>query len=272
MALVDWLRLARAGNCLVIALGVLTGYIVGGGSALNPPWLLMASAALVAAGGNSLNDIMDVEADRVSKPWRPLARNSIRRGEALAFATATLGCGVALGFTYNTLTGLIAVIASLLVVLYDVSLKAMGVPGNIVIALLSSLNIVYGGVVAPRPLQSLLPALFAFLLVLGREFMKGLEDIQGDVQAGYRTLASTRGPRAAFAASAFTLLTVVALSPLPLLYGYGLPYLLLAVAGVDVPVVLTILYASGDFVHRAWRATRLLKLPIVAGLLAFLAG
>ncbi|QOJ78770.1 geranylgeranylglycerol-phosphate geranylgeranyltransferase [Infirmifilum lucidum] len=272
MTVQDWLRLARVGNCLVIALGVLTGYVAGGGSVSDPPWLLVASAPLIAAGGNALNDVMDVEADKINKPWRPVARGYIRREDALAFSAATVLGGTALGFAHSLPAGILAALASLLLVLYDVSLKATGVSGNITIALLSSLNIVYGGLAAPKPLWSLLPALFAFLLVLGREFMKGLEDISGDLRAGYRTLASTRGPRAAFTASALTLLSVVALSPLPLLYGYGALYLLLAVLGVDAPVALTLLYARRDPVSRAWRSTRLLKLPILMGLLAFSLG
>jgi len=272
VALLDWLKLARIGNCLAIALGVLTGYVSGGGHALEPPWLLMASAALVAAGGNALNDLMDVEADRVSKPWRPLVRGSVSKRGALAFSVVSFATGVALSFSYSPLTGFIALLASLLVALYDVSLKALGVPGNVAIALLSALNVVYGGVAAPSSARSLLPALFAFLLILGREFMKGLEDVHGDLRAGYRTLASTRGPRAALAASALTLMLVVALSPLPVLFGYGPTYIALAVAGVDVPVLLTLLYVSGEPLIRAWRATRVLKLPIIAGLLAFLVG
>lgn len=272
MGLRDWLGLVRVGNCLVISIAPLTGYLVGKGSSLSAALPLSLSAALVAAWGNIVNDYFDAEADAVTKPWRPIPSGKVAPEKAAAVAFAAAALGVALGFTCSLLCGLTAAAAAVLLYLYSWRLKKSGLAGNILVAALSALSILYGAAASPAPWRALLPAAYAFTIMLGREILKGVEDLAGDAKRGVRTLAATGGPEFAVKISAAVLLAVVAASPLPLLAGYGLAYLVFAVAGVDVPVLAAILYVKKKPEARAWRATRLLKISLLSGLLAFLAG
>src|SRR5438093_2529353 len=87
------LRFARPLNCLMSAVGVGIGGVVGVGSAVwgdlaLPLGLAAAAAAAFTAGGNALNDISDIETDRVNHPDRPLASGQLTLGTARAFAAS----------------------------------------------------------------------------------------------------------------------------------------------------------------------------------------
>ena len=85
------LRLARPVNCVMSAVGVAIGGVVGVGSRAwgdlaQPLVLAAAAAAAFTAGGNALNDIFDRETDRINHPDRPLASGHLTLGTARAFA------------------------------------------------------------------------------------------------------------------------------------------------------------------------------------------
>lgn len=270
--LLAWLSLLRAGNCLIIALAAYTGYLIGEGEHPTSPLLLAVSAFLIAAGGNAINDFFDASLDAINKPWRPIPSGAISTRAALIAAIASFSLGSLIGFLVSYPCGLVAVLASSLLLLYSWRVKRLGLPGNFLIAFLSALNILYGALAAPRPLDALMPAAYAFLIIAGREVLKGLEDLKGDRALNVRTLAATRGPRDALLAATFLLLAVIVISPIPLALGFGPLYAALAFAGVDLPIVASLAYVWRDPVRRGWRATRILKVPLFAGLMAFLLG
>ena len=272
MIVIAWLRLLRAGNCTIIALAAYTGYLVGGGTYTFEALLLALSALLISAGGNTINDYFDAEIDAVNKPWRPIPSGIISRETALAASILAFLAGTALGFYVSPACGLLAAVASALLTLYSWKIKRKGLLGNLTIAGLSALNLVYGGLIAPKPLYSLMPAAYAFLIITGREILKGLEDVVGDRMGEVKTLAVVRGEKYAFMASTLALMGVIAISPIPLAMGYGPAYFAMAVLGVDLPIIVSLAYVWGEPIRRAWRATRILKIPLFAGLLAFLLG
>ena len=267
-----WLRLFRTGNCVIIGLASATGYFLGGGRDPVIALLVGLASALVAAGGNSINDYFDHAIDLVNKPWRPLPSGQISPRTALIVSLVSTGLGVVVGYLISPLCGLIASIAALVLYAYSSELKKSGFWGNVIIASLSALSVLYGGLAAPRPELSFFPAGYAFLIILGREILKGLEDYEGDKFAGVNTVAATRGPRTAVLAGSAILLSVVFMSPIPLLLGYDVMYGVFALLGVDLPIIASIAYVWRDPLERGWRATRLLKIPLLSGLLAFLVG
>jgi len=271
--LVDWLRLLRAGNGLVIGFGAITGYFVGGGSNTVEVIVLFLSAMLIGFYGNVVNDIFDVDVDRISKPWRPLASGKISLRTARFAALLLALSGLSLAFAINVSCFIVAVFAVFMLYVYSRWAKKAGLPGNLLIALLSLLVVVYGGLAAPNPPRALLPGIYAFLIILGREVLKGIEDIEGDRRYGVYTVAVRYGVRWALGLGSLLLLAVVVLSPLPYMYaGFNLFYLAVAVFGVDIPIIVALGVLFTDPLRLAWRATRLLKISLVMGLLAFLVG
>src|SRR3989475_4764326 len=89
------LRFSRPLNCVMSAVGVGVGGVVGVGSAAwgdlaLPLVLAAAAAAAFTAGGNALNDIFDRGTDRINHPDRPLASGQLTLGIARAFAASAV--------------------------------------------------------------------------------------------------------------------------------------------------------------------------------------
>ena len=267
-----WLSLVRIGNVSMMGLAAIVGYVSSGG--LNVENMILAAlvAMLVGAGGNIVNDYFDRFIDAINKPWRPIPSGIISPSTAHMVSIGFMVVGIALSLLLPFPCFIIAVIASLLLYEYSHWIKKTGVPGNIVIALLSGLNILYGGFAAGNPEASILPSLYAFLLIFGREVYKGIEDVEGDRKYRVHTVAVVLGERTAFIIGTIILLLVIAISPIPyVMYDYNIFYLILALLGVDTLIAYSI-YLVAKNPRNAWRATRILKIPLLTGLLAFLVG
>ncbi len=272
----DWLKLIRIGNTIIIGFSSIVGLIVGSHGkpsiGLYEFVLVGLVPALIGAGGNIVNDYFDRFIDAINKPWRPIPSGRIRAKTALIVSVSLIMVGVALSILLNPYCFLVTIVASILLFEYSCWIKKTGFPGNIIIGLLSFLSILFGGLTSPNPSASLLPGLYAFLIILGREVFKGIEDLEGDRKYNIKTLAVVAGPKIAFLSGSIFLLIVVCISPLPyLLYKYNVYYLIAALVGVDLPIITSILLIARDY-GSAWRATRILKIPLFMGLIAFLVG
>jgi len=262
--------LSERGNCFIIFLAAFVGYFVSGGTELLKGLLVSVSAALIAAGGNVINDYFDKHIDLINKPWRPLLSGRISESTAYFASIFLFTVGITIGFMFSLINGLAAVLASCLLYMYSHSWKKEGILGNLIIGFLSSMSILYGGFAGVNPFNTYLLSLYAFLIIFGREILKGIEDIEGDKKAGVKTLAVIRGPSFALKVATVILLAVVLLSSLSLLAKFEPLIVLLVVAGVDLPIIVSLLYVYKDPIRRAWRTTRLLKFPLLFGLLSFL--
>ncbi len=141
------------------------------------------------------------------------------------------------------------------------------------ISILSFMVILYGGLSSPDPLFSLLPGIYAFFIILGREVLKGLEDIEGDRAHGVSTIAVVYGVRPTLVVASVFLSIVVVISPLPYLLGWtNTWYLVFAMLGVDIPIIVALIRVWRNPVGNAWSSTRILKIPLLMGLIAFTAG
>jgi len=273
-------RLARIVNSAMVGLTVVVAaVIVYGvlGASPDPGVLALAfvTATAIAASAMILNDIVDVEIDRVNAPWRPLVRGAISTRAAWAcFAASTL-IGLAAAAATGAETLVLAAAAWALGVVYDLWGKKSGLPGNVMVAFATSMPFLYAMALA-RCFCSDVAIFWAivFLTVLAREIAKDIADVEGDKLAGARTLPVIAGPRRAAATAAVLYLAAVALSPIPALSGRVnvLVYAAL-VAAVDALLVYESLRLLRDHSKEAvLRHKRNVLLAMLLGLLAFLAG
>ncbi len=269
----EWLKLFRIGNSLAAGLAGVMGYIVSGGSNLFILMLVYLVVVLVTMGGNAINDYFDRDIDAINKPWRPIPKGAISPRQAVFAAILSMSIGLVISYVLNLFCFIVALFATVLLILYSYRIKRTGIPGNIVIALLTALSIVFGGIAAENIFQTFVPATYAFLLNLGREFMKGLEDIEGDKAFGVKTLAVVKGPFKAYLVSSILLILVITISPLPyILFKYNILYLVLVMAIVNPSIVAAIAVAHKLKPRYAWKATRILKISMFVGIIAFLLG
>ncbi len=215
-----FLAIIRIPNCIMIGLAVLIGEIIGLGTlpSLARAILGFATAFLLLAGTMVLNDIYDVEIDRVNSSERPLPSGKIKVSQAYALAIVLSPLGILAAALLGTVTFLIALLALGLMVYYNTRGKKTGLVGNAVVSFNIALPFVFGGLAV----NSLSPLLFifsvlAFLANMAREVAKGISDVKGDSAEGVRTLAVLKGTRvAAWTSSGFFVAAVIAsfLAPL----------------------------------------------------------
>jgi geranylgeranylglycerol-phosphate geranylgeranyltransferase len=229
----DLLRLVRAHNLVVAALGVLAGgWIALGHLALPAPlgWAALSGAGLGLAG-NVLNDIWDEPGDRTNaRADRPLASGRVRRGTAdmLVLWGALLGLSTA-ALVGGTLFAL-ALVALALMAAYSPVLKRRGLAGNITVAAVAGFPLMYGALAVHHGGAGVIPWMLAAWLHLGREVAKDLVDVPGDRVLGRRTLPILSGDAAARTVARGILWSFLPASVLlPALAGYGAWYFVVAI-------------------------------------------
>lgn len=286
-AAISLIRLSRPHNLIITLLGVVVGAsIVEPGVFRSIQGLLIASVPpiLVAAGGYIVNDYYDIDIDRRSKPWRPLARGDIEPSHALVASILLMILGfLASLLISNPLLALFVAANAILTYAYSWRLKRTGFLGNICVSILSANSILYGGLYYaiessrdPRWLFEIaVPWVYAFTMSLSREIVKGIEDIAGDSVYGVKTLAVSRGYRYASLAASSLLAILLSIVWMPMMMRYSVAYLALAIVSIIIFLASAILIAlSRDIstaVRRASSARSISKLSLLLGTIAFLA-
>jgi 4-hydroxybenzoate polyprenyltransferase len=169
--------------------------------------LLILATICIAAAGNIINDIYDIETDIVNKPNTIIIDKSISEKTAYNLFIILNLIGVGVGFYLSHLVGRAAffsifVIISILLYVYASYLKRTLLVGNIVVSILVGLSLIIVGIFELIPAMTLSNqhtqvlffkvildyTLFAFCINLLREIAKDIEDIDGDYKAGMNTL------------------------------------------------------------------------------------
>jgi 4-hydroxybenzoate polyprenyltransferase len=169
--------------------------------------LLILATICIAAAGNIINDIYDIETDFINKPDKLVVGKTISEKTAYNLFIAFNIVGVGIGFYVSNLVGKSAffslfVIISALLYVYASYLKQILLIGNIMISILVGLSVLIVGIfellpgITPQNQQFQLTffkiifaySVFAFSINLLREIAKDIEDINGDYKAGMYTL------------------------------------------------------------------------------------
>lgn|SRR5690606_7934698 len=217
--LLSFLRLIRYQNLLLIILTqVLIKYALfetfGIEITLNAFgfFLLCFSTICIAAAGNIINDINDIETDRINKPHKQIIGKKISEKTALTYYIIFSITGVAIGFYLSNLIGrpgfsALFIIISALLYLYATHLKNIMLIGNILVSSLVAMTVIIMGLfellpaITPsnRQTQSIIFAIlldyafYAFLINWLREMVKDQQDIKGDYNTGRNTIPVALG-------------------------------------------------------------------------------
>lgn len=240
-------------------------------------WLLIlvasASGALIAGGGNAINDYFDVRADKINRPDRPLPRGalSLERARYIWITTS------AFGFVLSILLGFWDVVIAGFWVgglyYYSRSLKGTVVAGNIAVAFMTALAFPFGAIVCGRADLGIYPGLFAFLANLARELLKDVQDVDGDATAGAETLPVKHGPEAGLLGASIALGVLILSTLVPFVAGvYDYRYLLL-VLFVNLALAYVIISMWYDStLSNLKRLSLILKGCMVGGIVAIFFG
>ena len=176
--------------------------------------ILVLATICIAAAGNVINDIYDVDTDLINKPKKVIINKTISEKTAFSLFIGLNLVGVGLGFYLSNLVGKSAffsvfVVTSALLYIYASYLKQLAIVGNIIISVLVALSVLIVGIFDLLP--NLTPdnqsiqlgifkiifryGIFAFMINLLREIVKDLEDYEGDFETGIRTLPIITGKK-----------------------------------------------------------------------------
>jgi 4-hydroxybenzoate polyprenyltransferase len=216
----SFLRLIRSLNLIFIAL---TQYLIqftiikpilaqsGKETTLNDFdfFLLVLSTVFIAAAGYIINDYFDVKIDAINKPDRIYIDRTIRRRTAMLVHQVLTGSAVIIAFYVawragNLKLAFIHPIVAALLWFYSTGYKRQVLIGNIIVSFLTALSVL---IVALYERNLFNPEnadvntaaytifvliffyfLFAFLISMARELVKDMEDVEGDLRYGCKTL------------------------------------------------------------------------------------
>ncbi|WP_297535157.1 geranylgeranylglycerol-phosphate geranylgeranyltransferase [Thermococcus sp.] len=266
-----FIEITRPHNCVLAGVVGLLGSIVAVGHfpELSRALLVFLVVTLGCSAGNTINDYFDYEIDRINRPERPLPRGAMSRKTAFWYAMALFTIGLILASLINVYAFLLAVLAYTTMFLYAWKLKPLPFIGNLAVAGLTGATPLYGAIAVGKIGLAGYLALCAFLVNVAREVIKDIEDVEGDLTKGAKTLPIVVGKKkAAYVGALFAFLTVIA-SFLPIKAGVGLSYLAM------VPVDAIILYSAFLILRSQDRKTahlsqKLLKISIFLAVMAFL--
>jgi 4-hydroxybenzoate polyprenyltransferase len=254
--------------------------------------LLILATVCIAAAGNIINDIYDVDVDAVNKPDKVIVGKHISEKNANTLFMVFNILGVAIGFYLSHsigrsgFFGLFVIISALLYV-YASYLKGMLLVGNIIVSALVAMSIIIVGLfdllpaITPENQSTQLTmfkilldyALFAFAINFLREIVKDMEDIDGDYKVGHNTLPIAIGRE-----RTSKIIFILSLIPLLAIVYYTVTYLYkqqVAVGyfliGIIAPMVyISIKAFSAESKKDYHYISTLLKLVLLIGVLSLL--
>jgi len=216
--------------------------------------LLCFATISIAAAGNIINDIYDVETDDINNPDKVIIgkRISVKTGFNLYIAFSIIGVGI--GFYLSNVIGrpgfsAIFIIISALLYLYATYLKNIILAGNILVSCLVGMVILILGLydllpaITPqnRATQAVIfsilldYALFAFLINWLREMVKDQEDVIGDFNTGRSSISIELGKE-----RANKVIAAIALIPIFLIIYYMYEYLYENIYAVGYTLILIV--------------------------------
>ena len=211
-----WFELARPFTLVAPALGFASGAVTAAGAFPPEPWstdlllyplLGLIMAAVLNAASNALNQIYDLDIDRVNKPARPLPSGRLSLSSAWGFTVVAYVIAVALAWAVapggRHECFWIVVAATLITILYSAPpfrTKRLGIWANVTIAIPRGVLLKVAGWSAVKTVVAIEPwfigAIFG-LFLLGASTTKDFADMPGDARGGCRTLPIIYGVRRA---------------------------------------------------------------------------
>jgi 4-hydroxybenzoate polyprenyltransferase len=210
------LEFSRPFTLVAPALGFASGAATAAGAAPRELWhpdlilypvIGLTMAAVLNAASNALNQIYDLEIDRVNKPKRPLPSGRLSIHDAWVFTLVAYVVALALAWFVQPAGRhecfWIVVIATMITVLYSVPpfrTKRLGIWANVTIAIPRGVLLKVAGWSAVKTIVGVEPwyigSIFG-LFLLGASTTKDFADMEGDARGGCRTLPIMYGVRRA---------------------------------------------------------------------------
>ena len=265
-------ELIRPINDVMSAFAVFIAGVISAGWDMHLTSVAAASIGtfFASAGGMVINDYFDFDIDAVNKPQRPIPSGQITRKGALYFTGVLFGCALTCALFTNIWCIIVGIPALFLMVVYSWKLKRRLFVGNVAVALLSGLALLYGGIATGSIRLVSILALIAFIASISREMVKDIEDVEGDKYGGSTSVPLTLGVEKTAQIAGIFLLTAIALSFLPYVYGIFNTWYLAMIMPVNIWMAYLSLAMLLNKVENVSQLQKMLKVGMYVTLAIFL--
>ena len=227
------------------------------------------------AAANAINDVLDLEIDKINRPSRPIPSKNLKKRTALKFSFTLFLVGSMLSLQLPTAAQFISVVISMpLMIVYSTNLKSKPLIGNIAVSFIIGLSFIFCGAAFENIYPMWTPGILAFSLTLIREIIKDIADLEGDRVAKCKTYPIQYGLEAAVKLVAI-LSSIVSLAILLPYFNnvYNYWYLIILVIGVELPLIIVVFsLVKNPTILAANQGSKILKLSTIMGLIAIYLG
>ena len=177
---------------------------------------LVVVILLLASFANIINDIFDYKIDQANRLDRPLSSGSIKHSHAIVYAILLLCISLFIIFNYNfnAITKFLILYINLpLMILYTPIFKKIPLFGNMVVSFILGMVFIVTTTYSKGNIYLILPpAILAFLLMIIREMIKDIADLDGDKKFNIKTLPVRFGINYTFKVIIFFSIILIAIS------------------------------------------------------------
>ena len=272
--LIALLSLIRPINSFMIGLAVVVGIAIGSPDMLFSRLTIYGfiTGFSISSYSMIINDIYDIEIDKVNQPERPLAKQIISINSALSLSLILLLIGLTSSLLISYYNIIITAIFSFLSWFYNIWGKKQGIIGNSIVASSMSIPFIFGGIITGN--ISLLVwsiSLIAFLSGMGREIIKTIADVEGDKIKGVKSVSIQFGSRNAMLIACGFIIISILISFIPvylnLIQIYYIPFLILT----DLILLYSIFVLSKDYSKsESLKVKKYILYAMLFGLITFL--
>ncbi|NHJ23123.1 MAG: hypothetical protein EAX89_01010 [Candidatus Lokiarchaeota archaeon] len=286
MRIKDAFEILRPINCLMGSLTIIIGLL---NTKIGIPFEQLVINLIfgvityffLAGSGMVINDIYDIEIDKINRPTRPIPRGAISLRQAKLLYTLYFLTGISLSiinsiiFNLGMLNIMIAILFGFIGWIYAKWGKKSGFLGNVIVSISFSIGMLYGAILNNSVIPNYIYFFFltSFSLLLSREIIKGCEDIEGDKTEGVRTLAIRLGIKKSTYFSITFSWTAIIFFILPVITPIINPllFLIFMIFGLTVVFYAIIIMLKKTLEQRDFKKiSLLLKIGAFLGLIAFI--
>ena len=268
-----YIKLMRPANVVTAVADILLGYAASGAvgnifsddnySYDNLIALVISTMGLYA-GGVVLNDVCDAKLDAVERPERPIPSGAVSLKKATVLGVLLLVVGIVAAFQASVLSGMIALVISFLVALYNAYGKHQLVFGPLNMGACRGMNVLLGVSAIPAMVSELW-----FISLISILYIAAITMIsRGEVHGGSKKIII-----AALFIYLMVVMSVVVLCSLPeYKMMYTLPFLLLFVYLTLLPLIEALKKPKAMEIRKAVKACVLSLIALDAAMAAGFAG
>ena len=228
----------------------------------------MLAVFFIGAGSMPFNDYFDWEIDKLNHPNRPLSIGLFKPVFGLHTGVIFFIIGLILSFLINYLCFIIASIAIILIIIYEIAYKNKAFIGNIIVAFTTAISFTYGGAILGELIKPTFFTLISFFIFLAREIIMDVRDFEGD-KITRITLPIRVGRKPAAHLASILIIIAMIMFFIPSYLGIFSDWYIIFAIPVAIITIYSIILLYKD-VNNAWKTANILRITMAAGLIIFI--